>query len=64
MTNFSMMTAAIDRMTAEDIADGLITCAAIQVISKDKTVYKQNHGIADADKLFRYPTGICSAWHP
>ena len=50
MTNFSTMTAAIDRMTAEDIADGLITCAAIQVICSDKTVYKQNHGFADADK--------------
>ena len=50
MTNFPTLTAAIDRMTQEDITDGLITCAAIQVVCKNKTVYKRNHGFADADK--------------
>lgn len=42
------LTEAVDRMTERDIADGLISCAAIQVICKNKTVYKRNHGYADA----------------
>lgn len=44
------LTDAIDRMAKEDLEDGLISCAAIQVICKDKTVYKANHGFADAEK--------------
>ena len=44
------LTEAIDRMTENDLEDGLISCAAIQVICRDKTVYKANHGFADAEK--------------
>lgn len=44
------LTNTVDRMTEADIADGLVTCAAIQVICKNKTVYKRNHGFADAEK--------------
>lgn len=40
---------AIDRMTEQDIADGLVSCAAIQVVCKNKTVYKHNHGYADVE---------------
>ena len=43
------LTEAIDQMTKTDLEDGLVSCAAIQVICKDKTVYKGNHGFADAD---------------
>ncbi len=44
------LTDAIDRMTEADIEDGLVTCAAIQVVCKNKTVYKRNHGFSDAEK--------------
>ena len=44
------LTDAIDRMTAEDIADGLVTCAAIRIVCRNKTVYHKNHGFADEDK--------------
>jgi len=44
------LTEAIDQMAKDDLEDGLISCAAIQVICKGKTVYKANHGFADAEK--------------
>ena len=43
------LTDAIDRMTVQDIEDGLVTCAAVQVVCKGKTVYRKNHGFADAE---------------
>ncbi len=44
------LTDAIDRMAKADLEDGLVSCAAIQVICRDRTVYKANHGFADAEK--------------
>ncbi|MBE6569810.1 MAG: beta-lactamase family protein [Ruminococcaceae bacterium] len=43
------LTAGIDKMAEDDIAAGEIVCAAIQVICKDKTVYKKCHGYADLE---------------
>lgn len=43
------LTAEIDKMAEDDIAAGEIVCAAIQVICKDKTVYKKCHGYADVE---------------
>ena len=42
------LTQAIDRMNETDLADGLVSCAAVQVVCRDKTVYKANCGYADA----------------
>lgn len=44
------LTEAIDQMTKTDLEDGLVSCAAIQVLCKDKNVYKAYHGYADAEK--------------
>lgn len=44
------LTDAVDRMAADDLADGLVTCAAVQIVCRGKTVYKKNHGFADAAK--------------
>lgn len=44
------LTEAIDHMTEADLEDGLVSCAAIQVVCKDRTVYKANHGYADGEK--------------
>lgn len=44
------LTDAIDRMAKTDLEDGLVSCAAIQVVCRGKTVYKANHGFADAEK--------------
>ncbi|MBQ8640687.1 MAG: serine hydrolase [Clostridia bacterium] len=44
------LTEAIDRMTKTDLEDGLVSCAAIQVICRDKTVYRKNHGFADTGR--------------
>ena len=41
---------AIDKMAEEDIAAGEIVCASVQVICKDKTIYKKSHGWADLEK--------------
>jgi len=44
------LTEAIDQMAEKDLKDGLVSCAAIQVLCKDKTVYKNNFGYADTEK--------------
>lgn len=40
----------LDTMAEKDIQDGLVSCAGMQVIQNGKTIYKANHGYADADK--------------
>lgn len=40
----------LDAMADQDIADGLVACAGMQVIQDGKTIYKTNHGYADDQK--------------
>ncbi|MBQ7922618.1 MAG: beta-lactamase family protein [Clostridia bacterium] len=44
------LTEGIDKMAKEDIENGEIVCAAVQVVCQDKTVYKKCHGWADKEK--------------
>ncbi len=46
----STLNKRLDAMAAADMRDGLVSCAGMQVVLDGKTVYKANHGYADADR--------------